>query len=139
KVRRLAGAVSKQFFPATILRYEDVSHVRALPDLDYKVVGFELWKADPKVHGQASSDYVDIKGLDGAGDVAAVLEITPKPGVSWWYGKKKFWCGLMSLGWLANEAYDEKDTLSQIQVHRIRSGLDAKRPAGRRAHGGYFY
>ena len=39
KVRRLAGAVSKQFFPGTIVRYEDVSHVRALPDLDYKIVG----------------------------------------------------------------------------------------------------
>ncbi len=126
KVRRLAGAVSKQFFPATIVRYEDVSHVRALADLDYKITGFELYNPDASVHGQGPNDYPEIRGMDGAGDVAAVIEITPKPGVSWWYAKRKFWCGLQTLGFLGSEEYDDKGAKQRVVVHRIRTGLDGK-------------
>jgi hypothetical protein len=139
KVRRLAGSVSKQFFPATILRYEDVSHVRALADLDYKVVGYELYKTDPKVHGEGPNDYPDIKGFDGAGDVAAIIEITPKPGVSWWYGKRKFWCGLQTLAYLHSEEFDDKGAPQRYVVHRIKSGVDSKLGDGKPAPDWYFY
>jgi Outer membrane lipoprotein-sorting protein len=107
KVRRLAGSVSKQFFPGTILRYEDVSHVRALPDLDYKIVGHELFKADPSVHGFGPNDYPDVRRSDGGGEVAVVLEITPKPGTSWWYAKRRIYCGMESMAYLYSEESDE--------------------------------
>ena len=55
KVRRLAGAVSKQYFPGSLYRYEDVSHSRALPELNYKVLGFELSKPDPKWRGYGTN------------------------------------------------------------------------------------
>ena len=139
KVRRLAGSVSKQFFPATILRYEDVSHVRALPDLDYKIVGHELYKTDPKIHGEGPNDYPQITGFDGIGEVAAIIEITPKPGVSWWYGKRKFWCGLQTLAFLHSEELDEKGAPQRYVVHRIRNGVDAKLPDGKQAPDWYFY
>ena len=37
----------------------------------------------------------EVKRVDGAGDVAVIIEITPKPGVSWWYAKRrdKVWVG----------------------------------------------
>jgi hypothetical protein len=130
KVRRLAGAVSKQFFPGTIVRYEDVSHVRALPDLDYKLVGFELYKADPTVHGNGPADYPDVKRVDGAGEVAAILEITPKPGVSWWYAKRRIKCGMESAAYLESEEYDEKGQAQRHVVHAIITGSEGKMPDG---------
>jgi hypothetical protein len=139
KVRRLAGSVSKQFFPATILRYEDVSHVRALPDLDYKVVGFELYKPDASVHGNGPNDYPDVKGIDGAGDVAVKIEITPKPGASWWYAKRTFRCGLQTLAYLHDDDYDDKGVKERVVVHRIRTGLDAKMGDGSKAPDWYFF
>jgi hypothetical protein len=130
KVRRLAGAVSKQFFPGTIFRYEDVSHVRALPDLNYKIVGFELFKADPSVHGNGPNDYPDVKRVDMAGDVAVVLEITPKPDVSWWYAKRRIKCGLQSLTAMESEEYDEKGAVQRHVVHGLITGSEGKMPDG---------
>ena len=106
KVRRLAGSVSKQFFPGTILRYEDVSHVRALPDLDYKVVGYELFKADPSIHGYGPNEYPDVKRADHGGEVAVILEVTPKPGTTWWYAKRRIYCGMESMAYLYSEESD---------------------------------
>jgi hypothetical protein len=130
KVRRLAGSVSKQFFPATILRYEDVSHVRALPDLEYKIVGFELYNPDPATnYGMGSNVQPGVTGIDGTGDVAVLIEVTPKPGVSWWYAKRKFWCGLQTLGFLRSEEYDDKGAKQRNFFHRMRTGLDSTPPA----------
>jgi len=133
KVRRLAGAVSKQFFPTTILRYEDVSHVRALADLDYKIVGFQLFKADPSIHGYGPDDYPNVKRVDGAGDVAAILEITPKPGVTWWYAKRRLTCGLQSLGYLYDEEFNEKGEKIRTLVRDLITGSEAKLPDGKPA------
>jgi hypothetical protein len=130
KVRRLAGAVSKQFFPGTIVRYEDVSHVRALPDLDYKIVGYELYKADPATHGNGPADYPNVKRVDGAGDVAFIIDVTPKPGVSWWYAKRKIKCGLQSLTGLETEEYDEKGAVQRHVVHGLITGSEGKMPDG---------
>jgi hypothetical protein len=133
KVRRLAGAVSKQFFPTTILRYEDVSHVRALPDLNYKIAGFELYKADPAIHGLAPSDYPNVKRADGGGEVAVILEVTPKPGVSWWYAKRRITCGLESLAYLYDEEYDEKGQKERTLARGLITGSEAKLPDGKPA------
>ena len=133
KVRRLAGAVSKQFFPTTILRYEDVSHVRALPDLNYKVAGFELYKADPSLHGLAPTDYPEVKRVDGGGEVAVILEVTPKPGVSWWYSKRRITCGLESLAYLFDEEFDEKGQKIRTVARGLITGSEAKMPDGKPA------
>jgi hypothetical protein len=130
KVRRLAGSVSKQFFPGTIVRYEDVSHVRALPDLDYKIAGFELFKGDPSEHGNGPADYPEVKRVDGAGDVAIIVEITPKPGVSWWYAKRRIKCGLQSLTGLESQEYDEKGELQRHVIHGLITGSEGKMPDG---------
>jgi Outer membrane lipoprotein-sorting protein len=111
KVRRLAGAVSSQYFPGLINRYEDVSHTNALPELNYKIVGFELFNPD-STRPQYRPDYLpEIKRVDGAGDVAAIVEITPKPGVSWWYSKRLYKCGLQEMNYFYDEAFDDNGKL----------------------------
>lgn len=126
KVRRLTGAVSKQFFPGTILRYEDVSHVRALPDLDYKVAGYELFKADTSVHGFGPTDYTDVKRSDGGGQVAVILEITPKPGTSWWYARRRLYCGLENMAYLYSEEFDQNRELIRKVARGSITGYSAK-------------
>jgi uncharacterized protein DUF1329 len=111
KVRRLAGAVSSQYFPGLINRYEDVSHTNALPELNYKVVGYELFNPDP-TQPQHRADYLpDIKRVDGAGDVAVIVEITPKAGVSWWYARRRYKCGLQEMNYFYDEAFDDNGKL----------------------------
>ena len=69
--------------------------------------GIELFKADPSVHGFGPDDYPDVRRSDGGGEVAVVLEITPKPGTSWWYAKRRIYCGLESMAYLYSEEFDE--------------------------------
>ena len=57
RTRRLAGAVAKQYFPGSIYRYEDVSYSGALPQLDYKVIGFKLFDPSDKLRGYSSEGY----------------------------------------------------------------------------------
>lgn len=130
KVRRLAGSVSKQFFPGTILRYEDVSHVRALPDLDYKIVGHELFKADPSIHGFSPTNHPDVKSNDHGGEVAVILEITPKPGTSWWYGKRRIYCGMESMAYMYSEESDEAGKPIRKVGRRSITGFSSKFPDG---------
>ncbi len=130
KVRRLAGSVSKQFFPGTILRYEDVSHVRALPDLDYKIVGQELFKADPSIHGFGPGDFPEVKGVDHGGEVVSILEVTPKPGTSWWYGKRRIYCGLESMAYVYSEEFDESGKPIRKVARRSITGWSSKFPDG---------
>lgn len=122
KVRRLAGAVSKQYFPGSLYRYEDVSHSRALPELNYKVVGFELSKPDPKWRGYGPNDLPNVKRLDPQGEVNVVLEITPKPGISWWYSKRYYHCGLFTMTFQWSEEYDEKGQLIRKLTHNVVNG-----------------
>jgi len=122
KVRRLAGAVSGQFFPGLINRYEDVSHTNALPELNYKVVGFELLNPDPS-KPQYKPDYMpEVKRVDGAGDVAVILEITPKPGVSWWYAKRLYKCALQEMNYVYDDAYDDNGKLIRSTEKAMMSG-----------------
>ncbi len=122
KVRRLAGAVSKQYFPGSLYRYEDVSHARALPELNYKVVGFELSKPDPKWRGYGPNDLPNVKRLDPQGEVNVVLEITPKPGISWWYSKRYYHCGLFTMTFEWSEEYDAKGQLIRKLTHNEVNG-----------------
>ncbi|HTY55726.1 MAG TPA: DUF1329 domain-containing protein [Candidatus Binataceae bacterium] len=132
KVRRLAGAVSSQYFPGLINRYEDVSHTNALPELNYKVVGFELFNPDPS-KPQYKPDYLpEVKRVDGAGDVAVILEITPKPGVSWWYAKRLYKCGLQEMNYVYDDAYDDNGKLIRSTEKAMMSGslLHMNSPTG---------
>jgi hypothetical protein len=135
KVRRLAGAVSSQYFPGLINRYEDVSHTNALPELNYQVVGFELFNPD-STKPQYRPDYLpEVKRVDGAGDVAVIVEITPKPGVSWWYAKRLYKCGLQEMNYFYDEAFDENGKLlrrtekSMMTGSRLHMGTPAGGPA----------
>jgi hypothetical protein len=110
KVRRLAGAVAQQYFPGTIFRYEDVTFNTALPQLNYKLVGFKL--SDPgNLLGYAPNAFPEAKRIGDAGDVSAVIEITPKPGVSWWYARRVFSCGLMEMVLSGDQAFDASGRL----------------------------
>jgi hypothetical protein len=107
RTRRLAGAVAKQYFPGSIYRYEDVSYTGALPQLDYKITGFKLFDPSEKVRGYNSEGYpTNNRRVSGAGDVVAIVEVTPKPGISWWYAKRIEYCGLMSMVMYLSEEYD---------------------------------
>jgi hypothetical protein len=132
KVRRLAGAVSSQYFPGLINRYEDVSHTNALPELNYKVVGFELYNPDPS-KPQYKPDYLpDVKRVDGAGDVAVIIEITPKAGISWWYAKRLYKCGLQEMNYVYDNAYDDNGKLIRSTEKALMSGsqLHTGTPSG---------
>jgi hypothetical protein len=123
KVRRLAGAVSKQYFPGLIYRYEDVSHANPLPELNYKVIGFELFDPTPDKSVAYKSDHEpEVKRIDGAGDVVAKIEITPKPGVSWWYDKRIYYCGLQEMAYLYDYALDSNGKVERKYGKPIMSG-----------------
>ena len=107
RTRRLAGAVAKQYFPGSIYRYEDVSYSGALPQLDYKITGFKLFDPSEKTRGYNTEGYPDtVKRVSGAGDVVAIMEVTPKPGVSWWYAKRIEYLGLLTMATLYTEEYN---------------------------------
>jgi Protein of unknown function (DUF1329) len=107
RTRRLAGAVAKQYFPGTIYRYEDVSYTGALPQLDYKITGYKLFDPPTTLRGFGPDGYpATNKRISGAGDVVAILEVTPKPGISWWYAKRIEYIGLMAMCTYYTEEYD---------------------------------
>jgi len=110
RTRRLAGAVAQQYFPGGLFRYEDVTFNTALPQLDYKVTGFKLFDPPVDLRGYRPNDYPDVKRVGDAGDVVAVLEVTPKPGVSWWYSKRITYCGLMALMQAQDQEFDANGT-----------------------------
>jgi hypothetical protein len=53
------------------------------------------------VHGFGPNDYPDVKRPDSGCEVAVILEITPKPGISRWYGSDA-----ACVDWLYNEDYN---------------------------------
>ena len=110
KTRRLAGAVAQQYFPGGLFRYEDVTFNTALAQLDYKIIGFKLFDPPADLRGYRPNDYPDVKRIGDAGDVVAILETTPKPGVSWWYAKRITYCGLMALIQGQDQAFDANGT-----------------------------
>lgn len=130
KVRRLSAGVSQDYLPGTIFHLDQLSHVQQLPDMDYKLVGVELWKGDPTAIGFRPEDLKfgfiwpdgsPQKAIDRVGDLALVVEITPKPGVSWWFAKMYRRFGLYSGYWIGDDAYNEKG--ERIQTAYLRSIL----------------
>lgn len=122
KVRRLAGSVSQQYFPGSIFRYEDSPHVRPLPELQYRLVGFSLLDPDPKMRGYGDNDLPDVKRVDSAGDVIATIEVTPKPGVSWWYAKREFHFSLQMLQMTYSKEFDAAGAQIRYSVHTSKTG-----------------
>ena len=123
RTRRLAGAIAKQYFPGSIYRYEDVSYTGALPQLDYKVVGFKLFDPPDSLRGFNTQGYpATAKRISGAGDVVAILEVTPKPGVSWWYAKRVEYLGLMMMCTYYTEEFDATGKQIRYFTHLPMSG-----------------
>lgn len=116
KVRRLAAGVSQDYLPGTIFHLDQLSHIQQLPDMDYKLIGVELWKGDATAYGYRPEDQVGLrwpdgsiqKAIDRTGDLALVVEITPKPGVSWWFAKLHRRFALYGGHWIGDEAFNEK-------------------------------
>ncbi len=123
RTRRLAGAVAKQYFPGSIYRYEDVSYSGALPQLDYKVIGFKLFDPSDKLRGYSSEGYpASNRRVSGAGDVVAILQVTPKPGVSWWYAKRLEYIGLMAMCTYYSEEFDANGKQIRYFTHLPMTG-----------------
>jgi Protein of unknown function (DUF1329) len=123
RTRRLAGAIAKQYFPGSIYRYEDVSYTGALPQLDYKVTGFKLFNPSDTLRGFNSQGYpASAKRISGAGDVVAILEVTPKPGVSWWYAKRIEYLGLMMMSTYYTQEFDAAGKQIRYFTHLPMSG-----------------
>ena len=123
KTRRLAGAVAQQYFPGTIFRYEDVTFNTALPQLNYKVVGFKLFDASQaKLHGYRADAYPEAKRIGDDGDVSVLVEITPKPGVSWWYARRVVSCGLMELALSQDQVFDAGGRLIRQSGQQVMTG-----------------
>lgn len=122
RTRRLAGAVAKQYFPGTIYRYEDVSYLQALPQLNYKIIGFELFNPPDTFRGYGQNDVPQGQRIGGAGDVNVIIEITPKPGVSWWYAKRIYHCGLIDMHFWYSEEFDANGTMMRRFVQMPMTG-----------------
>ncbi|MDO8588409.1 MAG: hypothetical protein Q7T82_15385 [Armatimonadota bacterium] len=122
KVRRLAGSVSQQYFPGSLFRYEDSPHVRPLPELEYRIVGFSLFNPDPKLRGYGDKDMPDIKRVDSAGDVIVKIEIKPKAGVSWWYAKREWNCSMQMLQYTYSNEFDATGAQIRYAVHSGKTG-----------------
>lgn len=131
KVRRLTSGVSQDYLPGTIMHLDQLSHTTKLPDLDYKLVDVELWKGQGTAIGirpeddQFSFEWPDDGrpqlAIAGVGDLALVIEITPKPGVSWWFSKLYRRFSVYSGNWMSDEAYNAKGEL--IQTLHLRNLL----------------
>jgi hypothetical protein len=122
RMRRLAGSVAKQYFPGSIERYEDISYTQALPDLNYRIVGFKLFNPPDTFTGYEQDYHVNYKRLSDAGDVVAIIEVTPKPGVSWWYAKRFMYCGLMTMAFDYSEEFDANGKLIRRLVDQPITG-----------------
>lgn len=123
KMRRLAGAVAKQYFPGTILRYEDDEYTFPLPELNYRVIGTKLFNPAETLRGYGPKDYADApKRIGDAGDVDIVIEITPKPGVSWWYAKRLYYCGMLTMFQSYSEEYDANGKQIRYLTHLPMTG-----------------
>lgn len=122
KVRRLAGSVAKQYFPGTLYRYEDVSYTQSLPEIDYKVVGFELINPSEAFRGYGPNDYPNVKRYGGVGEPGVIVEATPKPGVSWWYAKRLLHFGLLTLNMWYSEEYDAQGKKIRVDTRTLMSG-----------------
>lgn len=130
KVRRLSAGVSQDYLPGTIFHLDQLSHIQQLPDMDYKLVGIELWKGDPTAYGYRAEDLKDgfkwpdgspQKAINRVGDLALVVEITPKPGISWWFAKMYRRFSLYSGSWIGDDAYNEKG--ERVQSSYLRNIL----------------
>ena len=125
RTRRLAGAVAKQYFPGSIYRYEDISFSGALPQLDYKITGFKLFDPSDKLRGFNEQGIPpDVKRVSGAGDVVAIMEVTPKPGISWWYAKRIEYLGLMGMCTYYTEEYDANGKMIRQFTHLPMTGAN---------------
>jgi len=122
KVRRSASAISQDYLPGTVAHFDQVSHLQVLPDLDYKFVGIELFKGDATIYGYDDesrnmtfkwADGRPQEAINGVGQLALVFEVTPKPGVSWWYARSVQRFGLHLGFWLGETAYNEKGEIIQ--------------------------
>ena len=123
RTRRLAGAVAKQYFPGSLYRYEDVSYTGALPQLDYKLLGFKLFDPSNKLRGFNTEGYPEnVKRISGAGDVVAILQVTPKPGISWWYAKRIEYLGLLGMCTYYTEEYDATGKMIRYFTHLPMTG-----------------
>lgn len=127
RTRRLAGAVAKQYFPGTIFRYEDVSYTGIIPQLDYKIIGYKLFDPSDKLRGFGSEGVPpSIKRISGAGDVVTIVQVTPKPGVSWWYAKRIEYLGLMGMCTYYTEEYDANGKLIRYYTHLPMTGSNPR-------------
>ncbi|WP_423961330.1 DUF1329 domain-containing protein [Candidatus Binatus sp.] len=125
RTRRLAGAIAKQYFPGTIYRYEDVSYTQALPQLDYKVIGFKLFDPPETLRGFNNQGApATVKRVSGAGDVVAIIQVTPKPGVSWWYAKRLEYAGLMGMCMYYSEEFDANGKQIRYFTHLPETGAN---------------
>lgn len=130
KVRRLSAGVSQDYLPGTIFHLDQLSHIQQLPDMDYKLARVELWKGDPTMYGSGPEELKVVfkwpdgspqKAIDRVGDLALVIEITPKSGVSWWFSKMYRRFSLYSGYWIGDDAYNEKG--ERIQTAYLRNIL----------------
>ena len=125
RTRRLAGAIAKQYFPGTIYRYEDVSYTQALPQLDYKIIGFKLFDPPDTLRGFNNQGYpANLTRVSGAGDVVAIIQVTPKPGISWWYAKRLEYAGLMGMCMYYSEEFDANGKQIRYFTHLPETGAN---------------
>jgi len=123
KVRRLSSAASQDYLTGTILHFDQLSHLQALPDLDYKLLGVQLCRGlGPGSYGFRPEDAKTLytwpdgtpqKTVDGVGDVCFVVETTPKPGISWWYTRLVSYYAIHLGYFVHEEAFNEKGDKTQ--------------------------
>ncbi len=123
RVRRLPQAARQDIIPGTIVRWEDFPQVKPFPDIDYKVVGHELYAGRPDTEfghrvgeDRTRGEIVNV-GMDGVCEPSYVLEITPKSS-SYWYAKQRRVIGIKTGSSWFEEVFNAKGEVTRIRSNR---------------------
>ena len=123
RVRRLPQAARQDIIPGTIARWEDFPQVKPFPDIQYNIVGYELYAGRPdneighrvgedRTHGEKVNT-----GIDGVCEPSYVLEIVPDSD-SYWYAKQRRIIGIKTGSSWYEEVFNSKGEVTRTRSNR---------------------
>ncbi len=123
RVRRLPQAARQDIIPGAIARWEDFPQVKPFPDIQYTIVGSELYKGRPdnefghrlgddRTHGEKVN-----WGIDGVCEPSYVLEIVPDS-PDYWYAKQRRIIGIKTGSSWYEEIFNSKGEITRTRSNR---------------------
>ncbi len=123
RVRRLPQAARQDIIPGAIARWEDFPQVKPFPDIQYNIVGSELYAGRPdnefghrvgedRTHGEKVN-----WGIDGVCEPSQVIEIVPDS-PDYWYAKQRRVIGIMTGSSWYEEIFNSKGEITRTRSNR---------------------